>query len=114
ALPCNDRWRATEQVDGEGGRRPGWKRPLQGAPPDKPAGRQAQDTFAGGIPHVRHGPKPRPVLLDAIRAARPRPVSQHYPRFTEVFRQIVLRALQDGGNLPPDAEGRLTDALRGY
>jgi hypothetical protein len=41
-------------------------------------------------------------------------VTRHYPRFTEVFRQIVLRALQDGGNLPPNAEGRLTDALHGY
>jgi multiple sugar transport system substrate-binding protein len=55
-----------------------------------------------------------PVLLDAIRAARPRPVTRHYPRFTKVFREIVLSALRDGGNLPANAEGRLTDALRGY
>jgi ABC-type glycerol-3-phosphate transport system substrate-binding protein len=62
---------------------------------------------------VKHYPY-APVLLDAIRAARPRPVTRHYPRFTEEFREIVLSALHDGGNLPPDAQGRLTDALRGY
>ncbi len=55
-----------------------------------------------------------PVLLDALRSARPRPVTPHYPRFTEVFRDIVRQALAAGGELPADATQRLTDALRGY
>ncbi len=55
-----------------------------------------------------------PVLLDAVRAARPRPVTPHYARFTEVFRQIVRSALSNGGQLPPNATAALSDALRGY
>jgi multiple sugar transport system substrate-binding protein len=55
-----------------------------------------------------------PVLLDALRAARPRPVTPHYPRFTEVFRDIVRSALRNGGQLPADATRALADALRGY
>ncbi|MEN3310247.1 MAG: multiple sugar transport system substrate-binding protein [Micromonosporaceae bacterium] len=55
-----------------------------------------------------------PVLLDALRAARPRPVTPHYPRFTEVFRGIVRSALRNGGQLPVDATRALADALRGY
>jgi multiple sugar transport system substrate-binding protein len=55
-----------------------------------------------------------PVLLDALRLARPRPVTPHYPRFTEVFRDIVHSALRNGGQLPANATDELTKALRGY
>jgi multiple sugar transport system substrate-binding protein len=55
-----------------------------------------------------------PVLLDAVRSARPRPVTPHYARFTEVFRQLVRSALSNGGQLPPNATAALRDALRGY
>jgi hypothetical protein len=41
-------------------------------------------------------------------------VTPHYPRFTEVFRQIVLSALRNGGQLPANAVKALSDALRGY
>jgi multiple sugar transport system substrate-binding protein len=55
-----------------------------------------------------------PVLLDALRAARPRPVTPHYARFSTVFRQIVRSALGNGGQLPAGATQSLADALRGY
>lgn len=53
------------------------------------------------------------VLLDAISTARPRPITPHYTRFAEVFRDVVNKALADGGTLPADARERLAAALRG-
>jgi multiple sugar transport system substrate-binding protein len=55
-----------------------------------------------------------PVLLDAIQAARPRPVTPHYPRFSQVFRGLVTNALHNGGQLPANAASTLAAALRGY
>ncbi|GAA2627427.1 ABC transporter substrate-binding protein [Dactylosporangium fulvum] len=55
-----------------------------------------------------------PVLLEAIRSARSRPVTPHYAQFTETFRRIVREALADGGRLPADAKPRLEAALQGY
>jgi multiple sugar transport system substrate-binding protein len=55
-----------------------------------------------------------PTLLEAIRSARPRPVTAHYAQFSEAFRHVVREALRDGGVLPPDAVQRLEDALKGY
>ena len=53
------------------------------------------------------------VLLEAIRDARPRPITPHYARFAEEFRGVVREALDNGGNLPDDAKDRLAAALRG-
>lgn len=53
-------------------------------------------------------------LLTAIQHARARPITPHYPRFSEVFRAIVLEALANDGVLPDDATERLERALDGY
>ena len=55
-----------------------------------------------------------PTLLDAIRSAHSRPVTAHYAQFSETFRQVVLEAFADGGQLPADAAPRLRRALQGY
>jgi multiple sugar transport system substrate-binding protein len=55
-----------------------------------------------------------PVLLDAIGAARSRPVTAHYARFSEVFRSIVEYAIAHNGDLRPDAVSALEGALNGY
>ncbi|GIG42824.1 extracellular solute-binding protein [Dactylosporangium siamense] len=55
-----------------------------------------------------------PTLLDAIRSAHSRPVTAHYAQFSETFRQVVLEALADGGQLRADAKPRLQRALQGY
>lgn len=54
-----------------------------------------------------------PVLLDALGKARTRPVTTHYPLFSDTFQDLVNQALLNGGKLPPDAVRRLTDALAG-
>ncbi|TCO53644.1 extracellular solute-binding protein [Actinocrispum wychmicini] len=53
------------------------------------------------------------ALLDAIRDARPRPVSPHYVRFAQAFREIIKETLDGDGRVPSDASTRLTAALRG-
>lgn len=53
------------------------------------------------------------VLLDAIRDARPRPVTPHYVRFAQAFRAVVKETLDGDGRVPADAATRLTAALRG-
>lgn len=55
-----------------------------------------------------------PILLTAIRQARPRPVTAHYAQFSKAFQRLVQHALENGGELPPDARDRLADALKGY
>lgn len=65
------------------------------------------DAAAAGHPYAG-------VLLTAIGDARARPITPHYPRFSEVFRAIVLEAMADDGVLPPDATERLERALDGY
>lgn len=54
------------------------------------------------------------VLLAAINDARARPITPHYPRFSEEFRAIVLEAMASDGVLPSDAKQRLERALDGY
>lgn len=65
-------------------------------------------------PVVRRQYRYAPILLQAIRAARPRPVLPRYAQFSEEFRRIVLAALGNGGQLPADAADRLRDARDGY
>jgi multiple sugar transport system substrate-binding protein len=52
-------------------------------------------------------------LLTAVNEARPRPVTTHYPLFSDTFQDLMDRALHNGGQLPSDAVRRLTDALNG-
>lgn len=52
-------------------------------------------------------------LLHAIKLANLRPVTPHYQRFSEVFRNGVDEALRSG-DLPDDFASRLNDALKGY
>lgn len=52
-------------------------------------------------------------LLEAIRGARLRPVTPHYSRFSEVFREEVHTALESGRPLPEDFAERLSEALKG-
>jgi multiple sugar transport system substrate-binding protein len=54
-----------------------------------------------------------PLLLEAIREARARPVTPNYTQFSEAFRAVVREALDAHGHLPDDATDRLTAALRG-
>jgi multiple sugar transport system substrate-binding protein len=54
------------------------------------------------------------TLLNAIDAARPRPVMPRYAQFSEEFRRIVREALDHGGQVPSDAVARLDDARKGY
>jgi multiple sugar transport system substrate-binding protein len=54
------------------------------------------------------------TLRQAIEAARPRPVLPRYAQFSEEFRRIVREALDNGGQIPPDAVKRLDDARNGY
>nr|MDT0659049.1 extracellular solute-binding protein [Micromonospora sp. DSM 115978] len=53
------------------------------------------------------------TLLDAIRQADTRPDTPYYALFGEVFRDGLLEALHNGGELPADFSDRLADALRG-
>jgi multiple sugar transport system substrate-binding protein len=54
-----------------------------------------------------------PVLLDALGDARTRPLTTHYPLFSDTFQDIVNDALHNNGRLPADAVRRLTNALAG-
>ena len=47
----------------------------------------------------------------SIVLRRTRPITPHYTRFSETFRQIVRQALAIGGQLPDDAVSRLEGAL---
>jgi multiple sugar transport system substrate-binding protein len=53
------------------------------------------------------------ALLTAVEQARPRPVTTHYPLFSDTFQDLVDRALHNNGQLPADAVRRMTDALNG-
>lgn len=54
-----------------------------------------------------------PVLFKALKDARPRPVTTHYPLFSDTFQDVIVQALHNNGKLPADAVRRLTDALAG-
>jgi multiple sugar transport system substrate-binding protein len=54
-----------------------------------------------------------PVLFTAVSEARPRPVTTHYPLFSDTFQDLVDKALHHDGQLPDDALRRLTNALNG-
>jgi len=54
-----------------------------------------------------------PVLFTAVSEARPRPVTTHYPLFSDTFQDVVDKALHHDGQLPDDALRRLTNALNG-
>ncbi|NJC74158.1 extracellular solute-binding protein [Planosporangium thailandense] len=54
-----------------------------------------------------------PVLLEALKDARPRPVTTHYPLFSDTFQDIINQALHNNGKLPADAARRLANALAG-
>jgi multiple sugar transport system substrate-binding protein len=53
------------------------------------------------------------TLLAAIESARPRPVTPHYVRFSEVFREVVAEALGANGQITDDQISRLEEALDG-
>lgn len=53
------------------------------------------------------------TLLTAIEQARPRPVTPHYGRFSEVFRQIMADVLDSGREITDGDVRRLKDALEG-
>ena len=52
-------------------------------------------------------------LLRAIEQAGSRPVTPHYTLFSEVFRDVVSKALAGDGKFTEDHVRRLTDALNG-
>jgi multiple sugar transport system substrate-binding protein len=54
------------------------------------------------------------TLLQAIKEARPRPITPHYILFSSELRRVVDRAVENGGRLPEGAVGLLSDALNGY
>ena len=79
----------------------------------------ARGGFAATREIVYHDPELRakykyvPDLLRAIKAARPRPSTPHYPLLSEVFRGAVGRALNNDGRIT-DADLRaLKAALKG-
>ncbi len=51
-------------------------------------------------------------LLRAIKSAKLRPVTPHYERFSEIFRNGVDEALRNG-DLPKDFANQLSEALKG-
>jgi multiple sugar transport system substrate-binding protein len=53
------------------------------------------------------------TLLEAIRRARARPVTPHYPEFSLAFRKVVLDAWSNDGEITPDQAQSLTNALQG-
>jgi len=53
------------------------------------------------------------VLLDTLGHAQPRPVTTHYPLFSQIFQELVTSALGNDGRLPDDASRRLANALAG-
>ena len=53
------------------------------------------------------------TLLEAIRRARPRPVTPHYSEFSAEFRKVVTQAWRNDGEITPAQAQRLTDALQG-
>lgn len=53
------------------------------------------------------------TLLEAIRAARPRPSTPHYTDFSLEFRAVVLEVIDGEGEITADHVHRLTDALKG-
>lgn len=53
------------------------------------------------------------TLLEAIRRARPRPVTPHYTEFSAVFRKVVTEAWNHDGEITPEQAARLSDALEG-
>lgn len=77
----------------------------------------------GGLPATRRAVYDDPtvtavhsyarLLRDAIEQARPRPVTPHYARFSEVFRAGVRQAMRQQGVLPDGFDEQLADALRG-
>jgi multiple sugar transport system substrate-binding protein len=52
-------------------------------------------------------------LLDAVKQARLRPDTRYYAEFSRVFRQGVLKALANGGQLPDGFADQLARALKG-
>jgi multiple sugar transport system substrate-binding protein len=77
----------------------------------------------GGLPAVRNSTYTDPAVTgrrpyagtvqQAVADAYPRPITSHYALFSTTFRKIVNEALNDDGNLPPDARPRLAGALLG-
>ena len=53
------------------------------------------------------------TLLEAIRRARPRPVTPHYTEFSAEFRKVVTEAWSNDGEIAPAQAQRLTNALQG-
>lgn len=53
------------------------------------------------------------TLLEAIRRARPRPVTPHYTEFSAEFRRVVTEAWSNDGEITPAQAQRLTNALQG-
>lgn len=53
------------------------------------------------------------TLLEAIRRARPRPVTPHYTEFSAEFRKVVTEAWSNDGEITPTHAQRLTNALQG-
>jgi multiple sugar transport system substrate-binding protein len=53
------------------------------------------------------------TLLEAIRRARPRPVTPHYTEFSAEFRKVVTEAWSNDGEITPAQAQRLTNALQG-
>ncbi|GIF23565.1 multiple sugar transport system substrate-binding protein [Actinoplanes tereljensis] len=53
------------------------------------------------------------TLLEAIRRARPRPLTPHYTEFSAEFRKVVTEAWSHDGEITPAQAARLTDALQG-
>jgi multiple sugar transport system substrate-binding protein len=53
------------------------------------------------------------TLLDAVKQARLRPDTPYYAEFSRVFRQGVLKALANGGQLPDGFADQLARALKG-
>ncbi|MBF9133402.1 extracellular solute-binding protein [Plantactinospora sp. S1510] len=76
-------------------------------------GLAATRTVVYDDPQVRQLRPYAPVLKDALVKGKSRPVTPHYALFSSIFQDIVTNALENGGNLPPDAVTRLTKALRG-
>jgi multiple sugar transport system substrate-binding protein len=53
------------------------------------------------------------TLRAAVEGARLRPVTTHYQLFSSVFQNIVNKAIDNGGPLPPRANRDLANALDG-
>ncbi|GIM89916.1 extracellular solute-binding protein [Paractinoplanes toevensis] len=53
------------------------------------------------------------TLLEAIRRARPRPVTPHYTEFSTEFRKVVTEAWNHDGEITPEQATRLSNALQG-